>query len=99
MKIKEKVKVWTDCHFPVFECNWGFAAVPDNASFESEIPDDVLAKLILPSPSSIFDFNIPDDVLANITLPLSSRNLPMNIVRNVASNAVFNNCTINFNFK
>ena len=95
---KEKVKIWRDFHFPVFECNWGFDAVPDNASFESEIPDDVLAKIILPSSSSNFDFDILDDVLANITLPSSSSNFAFDILDDVLANITFPSSSSNFDF-
>ena len=39
--------------------------------FESDIPDDTLANIILPSASSSFDPDISDEILASIDLPFS----------------------------
>lgn len=81
--------------------------------FESDIPDDTLANIILPSASSSFDPDISDEILASIDLPFSTSSLLSDlsdetqaslslasgvdsIVTNVASNATFNNCSINF---
>ena len=80
--------------------------------FESDIPDDTLGNIILPSASSSFDPDISDEILASIDLPSSTSSLlsdksdetqaslslasGVHSVTNVASNATFNNCSTNF---
>ena len=83
----------TNFEFDVLDDVLSNLSLPCSTLSNVDVSDDALAKINLPC-SSNFEFDVSDDVLANLSLPTST-----SIVKNVASNAVFNNCSINFHLK
>ncbi|KXJ16287.1 hypothetical protein AC249_AIPGENE28260 [Exaiptasia diaphana] len=62
--------------------------------FEYDVPDELLADVCLPESASLgssdnFQFDLSDEMLASI---------PNSIWSNTATNAIFNNCNVSFNF-